>query len=54
MSKKNKTKKNKNNHQNVQNLKEVKAENQKIGKVHIGILVAMIIAALIFVLPKIQ
>lgn len=56
MSKKNKSKKSKN-HQadnGRQNSKEVRAIRQKIGKVHLVILFIMVIAALLFVLPKIS
>lgn len=53
MSKKNKTRKPKYHQSEInKNIKEVREVKQKLGKVHIGILVAMIIAALVFVLPR--
>ncbi len=53
MSKKNKPRKSKHhNGDNAHSLKEVREVKQKIGKVHIAILIAMIIAALAFVLPR--
>lgn len=52
MSKKSKPRKPKHHGDSTQNLREVRTEKLKIGKVHIAILIVMIIAALVFVLPR--
>ncbi len=53
MSKKSKKREHKHHSAPISN-KEALQEQKKLGKVHIGILIAMIIAALVFVIPKIQ
>ncbi|MCK6596306.1 MAG: hypothetical protein L6Q33_13985 [Bacteriovoracaceae bacterium] len=53
MSKKSKKRDHKHHSTSINN-KEVAKEQRKLGKIHIGILIAMIIAALFFVIPKIQ
>lgn len=53
MSKKSKKREHKHHSTPISN-KAALEEQKKLGKVHIGILIAMIIAALFFVIPKIQ
>ncbi len=53
MSKKNRKEK-KHHGPSNENLKSIRAEKMKLGKIQLFILFAMIIAALIFVLPRIN